>query len=487
MSSVRIPYKSAYEMKRLLLTTTACLLAGLSFSQSRGFMKLQPAGRNPEDIAILQSMLHTQMMPQHAAKTTTQKKRLIANSLYWMGDMIDSSLYTYSGSRGSVHPNFTSYYDNYRAYLPNIAYGGQNLMGQQIFSDKTYRWSVVPPASNLTFSLSLQRTYDAANPNRVLSQLDSNDSWMYEKYDLTYDAAGRLTSFVLRDTIGSGTLTPKEQTYIVYDAAGRRISDSTVYVADNSIAYKTDYDYNSAGQMTARTRYDYSTDGWTVGFKFVYRYQNGQVASATSYFLDDDETLQPSWKDSFEYAGNQPQYTRYRTLSYDAQMGLWMPMSMEINYLNAQGLVDTFYLCTATGSNTYDTTERDFVVYDADGLAQYAHGFRRLSPGVYESQPSAIQRFYYETYTATNVFTPASFQPLKLYPNPASDRISWEGMASDAYTLQVFSSDGRLVVHEVWNGRSGSVQIKDWPAGTYLLIATDKQSGKAYRNLFVHQ
>jgi TolB protein len=67
-----------------------------------------------------------------------------------------------------------------------------------------------------------------------------------------------------------------------------------------------------------------------------------------------------------------------------------------------------------------------------------------------------------------------------IYPNPATDVVSLRLDATDAAYLQVFSTNGKLIVEQALPAAVGNVQldVADWPAGIYLMkIQTSETAG----------
>ncbi len=81
----------------------------------------------------------------------------------------------------------------------------------------------------------------------------------------------------------------------------------------------------------------------------------------------------------------------------------------------------------------------------------------------------------------------SSDQFISVYPNPATDRLTIEGItASGPVELKLADISGRVMISKYVDGNSGSqevdqLEIKDIKSGVYFLTVAEKNSGKIIR------
>jgi len=84
----------------------------------------------------------------------------------------------------------------------------------------------------------------------------------------------------------------------------------------------------------------------------------------------------------------------------------------------------------------------------------------------------------------STVSSPQAFElPIRVFPNPASDRITVKGTKPGAGTLIIRDSYGKLVYESSWDGISKVIPCHSWPSGMYILSA--EQEGVHNREVFI--
>jgi hypothetical protein len=465
--------------KRLLLSLMVCAFFLQASGQGAGTFKYISEGRSPEDKAHVIALLTNQSNRNVAAKTTVQKKRLIAYSYVAGGMLEDTSSYFYSAGRGSSHPHLYSYQDVFSPREYGYILGGNTTNRQYIKCDSSMTWD----ADN-NFNLVYKRSYTYDQQQRASSQLDSNVLWYYSKVDLNYDAMGRLSSYISYDTTGGSALIPKMQVYIQYDAQGNRVLDSGVSLITTVPLQKVVYTYDNNDNLIARIYSSFYQGVWNPYFRYDYLYDNSDRLlsySAQYYYMGG---FVNNYKDSFQYTGTNPGFSTYTNFFWDSNNQSWTPDTREIDIVNAQGLVDTYYLHKWTGVD-YDTMEKDVVVYDIDGLVQYVNGYVYNGNGIYNSTPYDQQTMYYETYIDLDVENIEGTAALSVYPNPSAGLLNVKRNSTAATTGEIYGSDGKLMLQLSLTKEIESINIGSLTPGTYYLMIRDTQAGVLYRKSFI--
>jgi hypothetical protein len=459
-------------MKTILLFLLTIVASLSASAQGLAGSKLSSPHQSPKDRQAVMAVLQKQMAHSAASKTTQIKKRLVGYSYEANGVMSDTSHFYYSGIRGSHHSDIYSFFDYYQPQSIIINFGSQFVTEQSIQSDSSMSWSVDP---NGDLELLHKKAYEYNSDNKVINCLDSNTAWYYVRNVLDYDASGRLSSFISFDTFGGTQLIAKSRTFVLYNSLGQRIADSTIIIPGNIPAYRADYTYDANGNLTMFANSGLQINVWEPLSQNIYTYDNNNrlVSYVSQYYYLGD--LYNNWKDSFEYSGNNTQFSLMLSYYFNDQINDWYPTYKEADHVNTQGQVDTYYLYNWDGS-AFDTVEKDYLVYDGDGLALYSHAFHYLGNGVYETTPYDMQTWYYEEYNdPTSVPAVASTGQLDIYPNPASGSLSVRSQSKDAI-ISVLDMEGRMLYDGTLN-KNGSLDIdlQNYAPGSYFVITRSQQ------------
>jgi hypothetical protein len=471
-------------MKNALLTGAAMLCIGASFAQTSSLLKRPSQQLNPHQRSIMQLLQGQQTNSNSMAKTTSSQKRLIAYSYSEGQTMLDSAHHYYSGTRGSVHPNAYSYREVYAPQGYGNYVGGQNMNVQYIMSDSSLTWFFGELTQELNPWSRMVYTYDTQN--RAIGYENQNFFYYHFNTLLNYDASGKLESFALQDTTGTGTLTTTNVSTVFYNGAGLRVDDTMYTVAGNVPIYVREYEYDAAGDMVHSASINWMGAGWEYTSNEYYQFDaSGRLVSfATQYY--DGSSLLNYWKDSFTYAGTSTNFSVSRNYFWSDVTDSWVPNQMERDITNAQGLVDTYYVHQWNAAkNDYDTLERDYLVYDADGLAQYGHGFLYLN-GAFETTPYDAQHFYYET-IPTSIAGVRPCNTLTVYPNPAKDCITIGGRVEEGSMATLYSMDGRLLKQAMLSNSTSSIDVSAYPPASYLLILRGKKGNTLHTQICIKQ
>jgi hypothetical protein len=466
-------------MKKSIFAILGMCLALSVSAQGIGRQKLKSGHGSEKDRTRVDAVLQKQAATTAASKTTALKKRLIASAYSQNGILVDTNRYYYSGYRGSTHPNLYSYVDLYVPQANRNFFGG-NLTDQQfIKSDSSINWRT---DSQGDLIMTRKKTYAYNTGNKVVSSLDSLEAWYYIRNDLTYDAMGRLTSYIAYDTFGGTQFIPKYTVFIKYDLAGRRVQDSAFGLQFPLPYFKTDYAYDNNGNMLLQFNWNMLNGLWEPGSQAVFAYDasNRLVSYLSQYYYLGD--LYDSYKDSFNYTGNNVQFTNNIDYYPDGAGG-WLPISLEKDIINSMGVVDTYYLYEATMTG-WDTIERDYVVYDADGLAQYGHGFEYLGNGVYNTNPYDMQKWYWEEYDdPTGVVNMQKNGEIVLYPNPVNERLTIRRSNADKASVTIFNMQGMLVYSKTLEGRENVLDLSGMVPGSYAVLVRDAKGSIVHRQV----
>jgi hypothetical protein len=76
---------------------------------------------------------------------------------------------------------------------------------------------------------------------------------------------------------------------------------------------------------------------------------------------------------------------------------------------------------------------------------------------------------------------------LHLYPNPATHEVTVEGLSGGVGLLDVYSSTAELVYSRRVDGEQATLQVSDWPAGTYIVMYRTADGNEVKRGRLIVQ
>lgn len=414
----------------------------------------------------------TQQINRNAAamKSTAASLRLKAHTYVGNGVLQDTTYYTYSNGRGSVHPVNSSYYTSYAPLDIDTK--------QYIFCDSVYSYKDYQGTGNLDLSVYTYK-YDAKN--NVTAYKTGFMAYQYG-YAMTYDVNNKLQSVFITDETGT---TPKSTTnvYMFYNSQGQRVMDSLHSVQTNQPLSKREYVYDANGNKVSYLSYQYLSGQWKMSFRSIYTYDAGnRLVSKTSEY-DINGTLTMVAKDSFAYTGTANQYTYFANFVWDNTNNQWGNDEMQTYILNAQGQIDTYYIYSWNTSAYWDTLERDAYFYKAD-LLQYTHGYVYMGNGQYNAVPYDKMTYYYEEYDPASITAVNGKTLIAVYPNPVQSELHLKGDMRNA-RVRVVNVSGQLMYSGISAGDDLVLDMKHYPAGSYFVSVQDEQGTSLYNGSIV--
>jgi hypothetical protein len=100
----------------------------------------------------------------------------------------------------------------------------------------------------------------------------------------------------------------------------------------------------------------------------------------------------------------------------------------------------------------------------------------------YDSIYSMTFRYAYLSYVNT-----ALQSKLKVFPNPANENINFYLEDNNDCTLFVFSTDGRLIHHQMISSECANIELSNWESGVYIYQIFDKNKTPLAGGKFVKQ
>ena len=396
-----------------------------------------------------------------AAKTTSSSERVIAYSYRQLSstNLLDTSHYYYSGSRGSIQINWDTY---------TLPYFG--IPDYQNIKCDSYTYQI-------NNSLAGHFLYDI-----------HNRATAYSRYDTTGSGTGLLLNTVnehpLRDATGrmiadsfyyplSGPFLYDD--YIFYDGNGYLIEDSMYNVTNSMPAIKTLYTNDANGNNTYKIQYQWSpvTSSWGASQQSYYTYDanNNRTTGLTQQFMG---TWNNTQKDTFSFPATGNLYTYKASFTWSGSN--WAGSTAFACHINGLNLWDTITIFNwNTATLRFDTLEKDYQTYDSYNNLQYAGGIAyNLTTHTYASAPYDLNTYYYEPYTTSAVaIQTAAAAQVQVYPNPVVHTLTVKPLnapENDLLKVTLFSLTGAAITSYCAPAHAaGSIDMSNYPAGIYLI------------------
>lgn len=437
----------------------------------------------------IQQLVSRQNAHVAAQKPTGIKQRVIAQVGYEDGD-IDSTAFTYSGSRGSRF-DYNNMYDlRYKDYLPDLYYYNDpseglptDMLADKISIYDNYNTGI------LEINNQYEGHYRSDNQLDTIFDNDYNQGEISfsEMYVRAYNSQGYLTDVYeyIYNSMTDSDYTIQLHQKLYYNQDYSLVLSDTIWNAtpnDMEHEYKrtTKYSYNNNHQLTEAFEYDYFSGSFLPNEKTTITYNNGRVATVVISDPSLPGLMGLDSKDSFVYTAG----VDYITGWYEEvwSMGDLDYASYILQYPGANGLPDSLVSYSRMDVNDpYQKEGALFYTYNSYGNPEQ----QRIVFSDDFPLDSINVRFYYETYDdGTDIeHFEKNADELQVYPNPFSREINIDWRLSALYQVEMklFDNAGRLVSRQEMNLTTGNntISVPELPAGVYLLQLQDL-SGKQW-------
>lgn len=402
-------------------------------------------------------------------KPTTERQRLIAQSLYAGATLSDSAFFKYNSLlRGSEY-KFAPW-DLYMRYRHHL-YVGNDIVPHAYQSVSTY--------NVLADTIS---SYRPATGLYMQSVAYYNDLQQYDSFYNAYLFGGDTTRFRCRiaynadatiDSVSDdfessdGVYTPAEIIVYTYED-DRSIADTTYSAGGTGFLRAADYRYNTAGKVdTIGVYYDYGTITLNTFVAFDY-YPAGNVKTAKTYHLI-GSTYSLHRSDSFGYTSgfDYPSF-------YEGVNGITVPAELEGNrfryYITGSALPDSFVTEEFEGTADWAFTAASHFTYNSFGNPQ------KIATRRAGSATNWVAYFHYETYDdGLSISMPKNLSTT-VYPNPAKGQLNVACAEAGVFDVNIVDVSGRHLVKTRINGSGqlNTIDVSKLPAGVYGLVLEGK-------------
>lgn len=322
----------------------------------------------------------------------------------------------------------------------------------------------------------------------ILNQLTEewvSNAWVNYSFETyTYASNGNLTIWLYQTWASNAWVNSSRDSY-TYDSGGNMLTDILEKWEVNAWVYdaKLTYTYDAHGNILTATIQSWQSNEWNNSIKWINTYNSSdQLLTTIVQFWQAN-----SWGD-FEkgiYSYNTNGYTSVILIQM-WQTNAWMDFIKEtFTYDAGNNLLVLLTEIRETSSWTY--AYRHIYSYDGDGnsiTGKYEEwSGNSWHPG--ESSLDIISQnetgyyvygYRYEasfvSYVTGLTGIPLPGAELKIYPNPADDRITIERSSSEPGmmpTLVIFGSDGREMIRQPANSSHTDLDISHFSPGLYFI------------------
>ena len=368
---------------------------------------------------------------------------------------------------------------------------------------------------NLIIAVLMVVVTHVSNGQNVLGIIEDSGSgteWLNDKY---YDYDYNSDDLLLDETMGvwddvENVYDDALQRQHIYDVNGNLISvqrnvwseQDNEWLWDELIAYTHD----AAGLVLTETiQYAFLGDDWENHLRYLYTYDNESRVECKilqnwsnisgeyfdvkkeDYWYSDDGTEEINsiglWN------GEEFQTEEIQTKIYDEEGLLESYVSViiedgeELNsfeyfyfYDDDQRLIfETFFSVYDFGQITSVNTETTYLYNDQGLLDQEIN---LLWSPILQEWVNAIRRTY--IYAPTGIDSP-EFSNLNIYPIPAENHITIDGLTGAENQIEIVDVSGKVVFSELSNRPSISIDLNDLRPALYFLRLTNREGTKVHK------
>jgi hypothetical protein len=449
----------------------------------------------------LDYLLHQNDNGCSTARTTgVPSERVIAQSTRdnTLDSLSDSVSLKYASYRGAVYDyDLMEYAYNY-PYSTSPMFNFNGIFTKpQVLCDTFRRWTTDPFTLVFGYYESAYATYDANKNLLTYHELFADTvNNRNAAFDNTFNAANNITGGNWYN-FNAGVADTAFMQLFTYNGSNKITKDSIYeyHAGTWHLVSKTYYTYDVSGNLANIGCYANPTDtNFTAPLAEQVQYQNSYDAAGrlntvqTNIF--NGSSLSPYVKDTFAYTGTITFHTSWKEYQYDAINGYWTPLIYMTKHINAAGVPDTVNIQSWDSlSNAWIPQSMDIASYDGfhnpDSLQDYEYNFTS-----FPSSPTNTTHYYYEAYSDnTSVAQLQRGNDVKIFPNPASDRINIivSGILPEALiTTTILDAAGHRISRTSSAWHNGMWVRTDYLLpGNYWLVIQDAAGSVITRQTFV--
>lgn len=378
-------------------------------------------------------------------KTTAPKERISSSAIYFIDMSVgtslvlnDSSRYKYSNGRGST-----------------FDFGNVSIFDTDYLCSFDTAWNYTTDAGAIEFVGIDMAQYDNTQKRTALKKMTNNGTALENESDTRYEynTAGML-SVEHRLEWGGSKWDSLSRTYYTYNAQGKLTEEKTYDVANKQWEDRTTYHFNASGnQDTVLSEYFDGSSWIAEDREIMVYYPTNKLKTSLSQEMD-----VAGWKnvsqDSFGHTTGIDYYTFNENKGWDDNTNAWLNSSQHERVFK-NGLPDEEIMKNwNSNGNVWENQAKMKWSYNANKnpikVEMTAAAF-----------PIVMMRanLYYETYFPTGIKETSNNVSIKLYPNPATDKIMVQTPNTTSGIFTIINMAGQVVSQSNRSISNGEVEI----------------------------
>lgn len=300
----------------------------------------------------------------------------------------------------------------------------------------------------MSYVMGVYSPYDQVDCDQSKQYTSNGSSWdLTEQYDQTFNADSKMQTSIYKETQGGGSMQNVSRTSYTNNSQGRLEEKQVESWSGTAweVSRKTDYHYNTAGQIDSSCNYSYNNGQWQLmGIQYI-GYNAGRQELYEEYSLVGSNPVL-KYRETVKYKNGYVDSTIVET----DMTGTWevfYKIGYTYNSANEVASSTTVFQDFAGGWNDPQVEEYIWNNGLLDRLQTGVDGF----PGMYQ-----YTKFYYESFTTGIAPYELADAQVKAYPNPDRNTITAavDLQRAQDVTLSLYNVTGA----KVWNRNFGLQQ-----------------------------
>lgn len=340
--------------------------------------------------------------------------------------------------------------------------GVQDEKGNQIEFGED-EWDTTTNSFLLGTRITNKLTYDANGKvtSNYMVIAEEGEKQMSRTFTYTYDGSGRYLPVRSIDSVfGDVPLNYTSTDSIVYNASGQieqRI-ESMNLMGMNFLKSRKTYSYNTAGKIVEVLVEEHNGSNWEDDSRFMLTYtSNNLVETQKSEYFDGTE-----WKleemDSFSYDGSGK---IVNLVNFNSGMNGLEPSGNSTYAYNGTNLSEVIE--KSWNGTAFENENKAVVNYNGNAVASVF--FFEWLGSDYETDHSMRILF---TAGSVGLAKANSLEMVNMYPNPALESVTFEGISSQA-TVLIMDIQGKILMNETIDASHNSLSLASLNTGIYLV------------------
>jgi len=229
-----------------------------------------------------------------------------------------------------------------------------------------------------------------------------------------------------------------------------QVLNSVESYLDENNGVKYEYQYDNNGIVTSETcsHWDSSSNVWIENSKCDYQYDNSQNQTWITYNWDSSSN---SWVESKKIG--------YQYINVNDQT--WI----------------TYYWDSS--SNTWEENKKYEYQYDSNN-SQTLETYYLWDNNAWTEISTAKYNYSYSSITVSGISKINSGQPAIVFPNPATNYITVQGIIGSLITVSDLS--GKTIYKQPMAGENENIDVSSWASGVYV-ISVEKGNNRTVNKI----